>query len=92
LTQLTAGAQYSGVFARERRRWIGCTAGSPPSQGWEAALAEAGYVEGGDAASGAYAGPVDPGTGLPTIAVVTGDGITFLSTAAFAGLLAPHAI
>ena len=60
--------------------------------GWEAALAEASYVEGGDAASGAYAGPVDPGTGLSTIAVVSGDRITFLSTAAFAGLLAPHAI
>ena len=57
---------------------------------WEAALAEAGYVDAN--ATGTYTGPVEPGTGVSPIAVVTGDRVTFLSAPVFADLLAPHAI
>ena len=59
---------------------------------WEAALAEAGYAVDSDSANGLYTGPVEPGSGVSTVAVVAGDRITFLNTAAFADLLAPHAI
>ncbi|MCD2441043.1 hypothetical protein LQ757_02025 [Agromyces sp. SYSU K20354] len=59
---------------------------------WETALADAGYAVDSDAADGMYTGPVDPGTGVSTVAVVAGDRITFLNTAVFADLLAPHAI
>ncbi len=59
-------------------------------EGWEAALAEADYVDA--TATGTYTGPVEPGAGLSPVAVVTGDRITFLSAPVFADLLAPHAI
>ncbi|HET6672047.1 MAG TPA: hypothetical protein VFG92_01620 [Agromyces sp.] len=59
---------------------------------WEVTLVEAGYAEMNGGADGRYAGPVDPGTGVSTVAVVSGDRITFLNTSAFADLLAPHAI
>lgn len=57
---------------------------------WEAALDDAGFVD--STGSGAlYTGPVG-GSGLSPVVVVTGDRITFLSTPAFADLLAPHTI
>ena len=59
-------------------------------EGWEAALAEADYVDA--TATGTYTGPVEPGAGVSPVAVVTGDRITFLSAPMFADLLAPHAI
>lgn len=60
--------------------------------GWEATLADTGYVAQDDPGAGVYTGPIDPGTGLSPIAVVTGDRITFLSAPTFEELLAAHAI
>ena len=56
---------------------------------WATNLADAGYVESNDPVPGAHTGPVDPGTGVPTVAVVADDRITFLSTRAFAEMIAP---
>jgi hypothetical protein len=51
---------------------------------WPAALAAEGYVETGDPVPGAYTGPADPGTGLPSVVVVTADRLTFVSAPTFA--------
>lgn len=56
---------------------------------WEPALADAGFVETNDPVPGAYTGPVDPGSGISPIVVVTGDSLTFVSAPTFAGWIAP---
>ena len=58
---------------------------------WEAALTDAGFVD--STGSGAlYTGPVEGGSGMSPVVVVTGDRITFLNVPAFADMLAPHTI
>jgi hypothetical protein len=56
---------------------------------WAPALADAGFVETNDPVTGTYTGPVDGGTGIPPIVVVTGDSLTFVSAPTFAGWIAP---
>ena len=81
---------------------LSCDWGRPASEGlmlvqlpdadlgvWAPALAEAGFAETGDPVPGAYAGPVDPGTGVSPIVVVTGDTLTFLNTTKLASWIAP---
>jgi hypothetical protein len=59
---------------------------------WEATLADTGYVPQDGPGAGVYTGSIDNGTGIPPIAVVSGDRITFVSSPAFEGYLAAHAI
>jgi hypothetical protein len=56
---------------------------------WGSALADAGFVEANDPVPGAYTGPVDPGSGISPVVVVTGDTMTFVSAPTFAGWIAP---
>ena len=56
---------------------------------WAPALADAGFVETNDPVPGAYTGPVDGGTGISPVVVVTGDNLTFVSAPTFAGWIAP---
>ena len=56
---------------------------------WGPALADAGFVETNDPVTGAYTGPVDPGTGTSPVVVVNGDSMTFVSAPTFAGWIAP---
>ena len=58
---------------------------------WETALAEADYVDSTGTGT-LYTGPVEAGSGVSPVVVATGDRITFLSTPAYAELLAQHAI
>ena len=58
------------------------------SGAWAAALADAGFVESNDPVTGAYTGPVDPGTGISPVVVVAGDSMTFVSAPTFAGWIA----
>ena len=55
---------------------------------WHTTLAETGYVLTDDPVPGAHTGPVEPGTGVPTVVVMGDDRITFLNTAAFAASVA----
>jgi hypothetical protein len=54
---------------------------------WMGELAAAGYVESNDPVEGTHTGPVDPGTGVPSLVVVDDDRITYLNTATLAGML-----
>jgi hypothetical protein len=56
---------------------------------WPAELAAEGYVETGDPVEGAYTGPADPGTGVPSVVIVTADRLTFVSTPTRASDVAP---
>ncbi|ANJ28461.1 hypothetical protein ATC03_18950 [Agromyces aureus] len=47
---------------------------------WPAALAAEGYVLTDDPVPGTHSGPEDPGTGVPSVVVVTDDSLTFVST------------
>ncbi|GAA1827663.1 hypothetical protein [Agromyces salentinus] len=56
---------------------------------WPAALAAEGYVETGDPVPGAYTGPPEPGTGMPSAVIVTPDRLTFISAPSHATDIAP---
>jgi len=58
---------------------------------WETALVEADYVDSTGTGT-LYTGPAEAGSGVGPVVVATGDRITFLSTPAYAELLAQHAI
>ena len=58
---------------------------------WPAALAAAGYTETGDPVAGAYSGPADPGTGVPSVVLVMPESLTFVSTPTHAVDVAPAA-
>lgn len=50
---------------------------------WSEPLAAAGYVQTDDPVEGTYTGPVDGGTGAPSIVIVDGDRLTFLTSTFF---------
>ncbi|WP_157414043.1 hypothetical protein [Agromyces allii] len=55
---------------------------------WTDELTAAGYVETGDPVEGAWTGPIDGGTGLPSVVLVEGDRLTFVSAPDFVDDLA----
>ncbi|MFB6611079.1 hypothetical protein ACFCVO_12200 [Agromyces sp. NPDC056379] len=67
--------------------------GVTPSDGaaWAETLGETGYVLTDDPVPGAYVGPVEPGSGISPIAVLTDASLTFVSAPTFASMLAPAA-
>ena len=56
---------------------------------WVAALAETGYTASDTPEPGWYAGPVDPGTGISPVAVLSSGTLTFVTAPDFAELIAP---
>jgi hypothetical protein len=62
--------------------------GSADEAIWRSTLAELGYVESGQPVAGSFTGPVDPGTGVSSIAVLMGGTLTFVSAPTFATMLA----
>lgn len=55
---------------------------------WEAALAAAGYTRTDDPVPGAYTGPVEPGSGVSPVVVVSGTTLTYVSAPVFATWIA----
>jgi hypothetical protein len=55
---------------------------------WTDALAAEGFVSSHDPVAGAFTGPVDGGSGISPVAVLAGGTLTFVSTPAFASMLA----
>jgi hypothetical protein len=55
---------------------------------WSQAIDESGYVLTDDPISGAYSGPAEAGNGITPVAVPTSEVLTFVSSPAFAGLIA----
>ncbi|MFF2372204.1 hypothetical protein [Agromyces sp. NPDC058110] len=55
---------------------------------WADELAAAGYVQTDDPVAGAHTGPIDGGTGLPSVVVVEADRLTFVSAPDFVDDLA----
>jgi hypothetical protein len=55
---------------------------------WSQAIGESGYVLTDDPISGAYSGPADAANGITPVAVPTSEVLTFVSSPAFAGLIA----
>jgi hypothetical protein len=62
--------------------------GSADDATWRSTLAELGYVESGQPVAGAFTGPVDPGSGVSSVAVLAGGTLTFVSASTFATMLA----
>ncbi|MFC9558963.1 hypothetical protein [Agromyces sp. NPDC056965] len=58
---------------------------------WTEMLGETGYVLTDDPVPGAYVGPVEPGSGISPIAVLTDASLTFVSAPSYASMLAPAA-
>ena len=65
--------------------------GSADDTTWRSTLGELGYVEGGQPVAGSFTGPVDPGSGISSVAVLAGGTLTFVSAPTFATMLAPPA-
>jgi len=63
--------------------------GSAGEGTWRSSLAELGYVESGEPVAGSFTGPVDPGSGVSSVAVLAGGTLTFVSAQIFASMLAP---
>jgi hypothetical protein len=55
---------------------------------WSQAIDESGYVLTDDPIPGAYSGPADAANGIMPVAVPTSEVLTFVSSPAFAGLIA----
>ena len=61
---------------------------SAGEEAWRSTLAELGYVESGQPVAGSFTGPVDPGSGVTSVAVLAGGTLTFVSAPTFATMLA----
>jgi hypothetical protein len=65
--------------------------GSADEAAWRSSLAELGYVESGEPVAGSFTGPVDPGSGVSSVAVLADGTLTFVSAPTFATMLAVSA-
>ena len=65
--------------------------GSADEATWRSSLAELGYVESGEPVAGSFTGPVDPGSGVSSVAVLADGTLTFVSAPTFATMLAVSA-
>lgn len=65
--------------------------GSADEAAWRSTLAELGYVESGQPVAGSFTGPVDPASGISSVAVLAGGTLTFVSAPTYATMLAPPA-
>jgi hypothetical protein len=107
LATTTVGVGYPLVERMTEAGAVACAWGKPQTdialtvaqvpldaeeeEGWRSTLAELGYVESGQPVAGSFTGPVDPGSGISSVAVLAGGTLTFVSAPTFATMLAPPA-